>query len=77
MKIEVYGSGCAKCKQTKKIMEMAAKELGLEATVESVSDMAAMMAKGIASTPAIAVDGKIVSTGKAPSLEQAKKLLQP
>ncbi len=76
MKIEVYGSGCAKCKQTKKVMEMAAKELGLEATVEAVSDIASIMANGIVSTPAIAVDGKIVSTGRAPSLEQAKQILQ-
>lgn len=76
MKVEVFGSGCPRCKQTEKVMKMAVEELGLNAVVEKVTDMMAMMEKGIISTPAVAIDGEIVLSGKIPSLEEAKKLLK-
>ncbi|TYB98136.1 MAG: thioredoxin family protein [Kosmotoga sp.] len=75
MKIEVFGSGCPRCKQTEKIMKKAVEELGADATVEKVTDMNAIMEKGILSTPAVVVDGKVVLTGKIPSLDEAKKLI--
>jgi len=76
MKVEIFGSGCPRCKQTEKVMKMAVEELGTNATVEKVTDMMAMMEKGIISTPAVALDGEIVLSGKIPSLEEAKKLLK-
>ncbi|HNR78886.1 MAG TPA: thioredoxin family protein [Mesotoga infera] len=76
MKVEIFGSGCPRCKQTEKVMKMAVEELGTNATVEKVTDMMAMMEKGIISTPAVAIDGEIVLSGKIPSLEEAKKLLK-
>jgi len=76
MKIEVYGSGCPRCKQTEKVMKMAVEELGSDATVEKVTDMMAIMEKGVVSTPAVAIDGKIVLSGKIPSIEEAKKLIK-
>ncbi len=76
MKIEVYGSGCPRCKQTEKVMKMAVEELGSDATVEKVTDMMVIMEKGVVSTPAIAIDGKIVLSGKIPSIEEAKKLIK-
>jgi small redox-active disulfide protein 2 len=75
MKVEIFGSGCPRCKQTEKVMKMAVEELGTNATVEKVTDMMAMMEKGIISTPAVAIDGEIVLSGKIPSLEEAKRLL--
>ena len=76
MKIEVYGTGCPRCKQTEKVMKMAVEELGSDATVEKVTDMMVIMEKGVVSTPAIAIDGKIVLSGKIPSIEEAKKLIK-
>lgn len=76
MKIEVYGTGCPRCKQTEKVMKMAVEELGSDATVEKVTDMMAIVEKGVVSTPAIAIDGKIVLSGKIPSIEEAKKLIK-
>ncbi|SSC12690.1 conserved protein of unknown function [Mesotoga infera] len=76
MKVEIFGSGCPRCKQTEKVMKMAVEELGTNATVEKVTDMMVMMEKGIISTPAVAIDGEIVLSGKIPSLEEAKKLLK-
>ncbi len=76
MKIEIFGSGCPRCKQTEKIMKMAVEEMGSDATVEKVTDMMIIMEKGIVSTPAVAVDGKIVLSGKIPSLDEAKRLIK-
>ena len=76
MQIEIFGSGCPRCKQTEKIMKMAVEEMGSDATVEKVTDMMIIMEKGIVSTPAVAVDGKIVLSGKIPSLDEAKRLIK-
>ena len=46
MKVEVFGSGCPRCKQTEKVMKMAVEELGLNAVVEKVTDMMAMNNSG-------------------------------
>jgi len=74
-KVEVFGKGCARCKQTIKIMDMAIKELGVDAVVEKVEDINEIVSRGIVATPAVAVDGKVVLMGKIPTLEEAKKLL--
>ncbi|PNQ05130.1 redox-active disulfide protein 2 [Mesotoga sp. SC_NapDC3] len=76
MKIEIFGSGCPRCKQTEKIMKKAVKELGSDAEVDKVTDMMAIMEKGIVSTPAVAIDGKIVLSGKIPSIDEAKRLIK-
>lgn len=75
MKIEVLGSGCAKCKQTHRIMEKALKEEGVNAQLLYVTDVAEIVSRGIVSTPAIVIDGQVVLSGKVPSLEEAKKLI--
>jgi len=75
MKIEVFGSGCPRCKQTEKIIKKAVEELGADGTVEKVTDMNKIMEKGILSTPAVVIDGKVVLTGRIPSLDEAKKLI--
>ena len=76
MKIEIFGSGCPRCKQTEKIMKMAVEELDSDAIIEKVTDMMAIMEKGIVSTPAVAIDGKIVLSGKIPSIDEAKRLIK-
>ncbi|MFN4268634.1 MAG: thioredoxin family protein [Fervidobacterium pennivorans] len=74
-KVEVLGSGCPKCKQTVKIMEMAVAELGIDAKVEKVDDINEIISRGVVTTPAVAIDGKVVLSGKVPTLEEAKALL--
>ncbi|HBJ80734.1 thioredoxin family protein [Pseudothermotoga sp.] len=75
-KIEILGKGCARCKQTEKIVRMALEELNVDAVIEKVEDIAEIIARGVVSTPAIAVNGKIVLSGKIPTLEEEKKLIQ-
>jgi len=55
---------------------MAIEELGSEAVVEKVQDINEIISRGVFSTPAVAIDGKIVVSGRIPSLEEVKKFLQ-
>ena len=80
MMIEVFGPGCARCKQTAKIMELAleqlGRELGEDAMVQKVEDMRAGALRGVMTTPAVAIDGRIVSQGKIPTIDEAKSWIQ-
>ncbi|MCD8351057.1 MAG: thioredoxin family protein, partial [Planctomycetaceae bacterium] len=53
----------------------AAQELGIEYDLEKVTDIKAIMGYGVMMTPALAIDGKVVATGKVLSVEETKKLL--
>lgn len=64
MKIQILGTGCAKCKQLTANAEQAVKEMGLDAEIEKVSEIADIMKFGVMMTPALAVDGKVKSVGK-------------
>ena len=78
MKIEVYGTGCAKCHATIGNAQKAVKELGLEqeAEVVEVKDVKAITAKGIFLTPGVVIDGVKVSEGRIPSPEEIKKWIK-
>jgi len=76
MKIKIYGSGCAKCKQTEKVFKNAVEELQIEAEVEKVTDMMEIMNSGIVSTPGVSIDDEVVLTGKVPKIEEAKEIIK-
>jgi small redox-active disulfide protein 2 len=76
MEIKVYGSGCPKCKKVYAAFEEAIKETGADATVVKVQDMSEIINKGFAATPAVEIDGKVVSTGKVLSKQKASQLLK-
>lgn len=62
MRITVYGSGCKRCKA---LYESACEAVrGKDVEVEYVTNMAQVAAAGVMSTPALAVDGRVVSTGR-------------
>ncbi|MGA2137662.1 MAG: thioredoxin family protein [Verrucomicrobiia bacterium] len=75
MKIQILGTGCAKCKKLTENAEAAAKELGVPYELEKVTDIQQIMAFRVMMTPALVVDGKIVSSGKVPAVDELKKLL--
>lgn len=75
MKIEVLGSGCPRCKQTYKIMQMAIEELNEKVDLVYVTDINEIISKGVMTTPAVTVNGKIVMSGKIPTLEEAKQFI--
>lgn len=73
MKIEILGSGCAKCKKTKEIVEQAVAELGVDAEVVKVEDINAALDYGVMITPAVVVDGDVKIAGKIPAIETVKE----
>jgi small redox-active disulfide protein 2 len=75
MKIEILGMGCAKCKQLVKNAEAAIKELDLTAEIVKVDDMGKIVAYGVMMTPALVVDGKVVSSGKLLNKDDIKKAI--
>lgn len=74
--IQVMGPGCGKCEKLKTNAQVAAKELGLDAQVEKVTDINVMVGFGIMATPALVVDGVVKSVGKVLSVDELKQLLQ-
>ncbi len=75
MKIQILGTGCPKCKTLMANAEVAVKALGIEAQFEKVDQIADIMKMGVMITPALAVNGKVVSAGKVLSADDIKKLL--
>ena len=74
-KLQVLGTGCPKCKMLAANLEAAAQELGIEYTLEKVTDLNEIMAFGVMMTPALAVDGEVKLAGKAPTANELKELL--
>lgn len=75
MRIQVLGTGCAKCRQLTANAERAVAELALDVPVEKVEDLREIMRLGVMTTPALAVDGKVRSAGKVLSPDEVKALL--
>ena len=73
--LQILGTGCPKCQKLTENTEAAAKELGVPYQLEKVKDIAQIMAFGVTTTPALAVDGKVKVAGKVPSVNEIKKLL--
>jgi small redox-active disulfide protein 2 len=76
MKIQVLGTGCAKCKKLMSSVETAVADLDIDAEIEKVEDIQQIAQMGVMSTPALAIDGDVVSTGKALTPDQIKAHLQ-
>jgi small redox-active disulfide protein 2 len=75
-KIEILGTGCAKCKTLEKIVNDVVATLDGQFEVVKVDDIQEIMAYNVMSTPGLVIDGEVVSTGKVPSAHEIKELLQ-
>ncbi len=75
MKLQILGTGCAKCVKLAKVTGMVADELQLEYELEKVTDINEIMSFGVMMTPALVIDGKVELVGIIPSLEKMKKIL--
>lgn len=74
-KIQVLGTGCAKCSKLVEIAEIAAKALGLEYQIEKITDLPKIMSFGVMMTPALVVDGVVKVSGKVPTMEEIKRMI--
>jgi small redox-active disulfide protein 2 len=75
MKIQILGSGCAKCRQLTAVAEQAANDMSIEYELEKVTDVRRYADFGVMFTPALVVDGAVKVSGRVPSLDETKKLL--
>ncbi|TAL17787.1 thioredoxin family protein [bacterium] len=76
MKIEVLGTGCAKCNKLYEAAKEAVQKSGVQAQITKVDDLAQIMKYGVMVTPALVVDGKVVVSGKVPSQEEIARFLK-
>ena len=67
MMIEVLGTGCAKCNKLETMARTAADKLGLPYEITHVRDINAIVQRGVMIPPALAIDGRIVVSGRLPS----------
>ena len=68
--IKVLGTGCAKCKKLESLAIVAMKTADVEADLEKVEDLDAIMSYDILATPALVVNGEVVSAGRLPSVDE-------
>lgn len=71
----VLGPGCAKCKETYRVVERVIGENNLDVKLSKVEDIAEMMKYNIMATPAVVVDGTVKIKGHVPSVDEVKKAL--
>ena len=76
MKIEILGTGCPKCKKLMELTVEAVNETGVNAEVKKVDQINDIINYGVMITPALAIDGKVVVSGKIPSKEEIKNLIK-
>jgi small redox-active disulfide protein 2 len=74
-KIEVLGPGCSRCKETYRIVQEVVADAGLEVEVVKDESIERMMALGLMATPGVAVDGKVVVSGRVPKPDDVRRLL--
>ncbi|MEZ5822644.1 MAG: thioredoxin family protein [Bradyrhizobium sp.] len=73
--VKVLGPGCKRCTTTAEMVQAEADKLGVAVTVEKVTDYAAIAGYGIASTPGIVIDGKVVHAGGLPKPDDLARWL--
>ena len=74
-KIEVLGPGCMRCKETFRVVQHVVEQAGLPIEVIKDESIERMMALGLMATPGVAIDGKVVISGRIPKAEEVRQLL--
>ena len=77
MKIKVVGPGCARCVSTERNVREAVKQLGIQAEIVKVTNVAEFAKKGVMFTPGVIIDGQVKFSGKIPTVDEIKKILTP
>ncbi len=74
--IEVFGTGCAKCKSLLKNVEKAVQESGVKAEIVKIDSIQEIMNRGVMMTPGLYIDGEAKAVGRVPSAEEIKKMIK-
>ena len=75
-KIQILGPGCPNCNRLADLTARVVQELGLDYELEKVTDIIKITQLGVMATPGLAVDGKVLVSGRVPSEAEIKKMLQ-
>ncbi|HPW61286.1 MAG TPA: thioredoxin family protein [Cyclobacteriaceae bacterium] len=75
LSIKILGPGCARCKSTFEVVKKAVEQTGVQADITKVEDLEGMMKYNILSTPVVVVNEQIKISGRVPTVEEIKKLL--
>ena len=76
MKLQVLGTGCPKCKKLYENVEKAIVEYGGDNTLEKITDINKIVEMGAMMTPAFAINGKLMTSGKLLNVEEIKALMK-
>ncbi len=76
MKIEVLGTGCAKCNTLEQAVRKAAEKLQIDCEIEHVTDLNRISSYGVMITPALVIDGQVKVSGKLPGQRELEDLLR-
>lgn len=72
MKIEILGTGCAKCQKLEELVNDVVKTSGVQVEITKVKDIKKIMTYGVMTTPGLVVDGEVKIAGKMPTADQIK-----
>ncbi len=75
LQVEILGTGCKKCHQLEANAKEAIASVGQEARVHHITDTMEIVKRGVMKTPALVIEGKVVSQGKVLTPEEIKPLL--
>jgi small redox-active disulfide protein 2 len=75
MKIVILGTGCPKCIKTEEVVRKVVADNNVDAEVVKVKEISEIMKYNVMMTPAVAIDGKVVISGKIPSEAEIKKAI--
>lgn len=75
MKLEILGTGCIKCKTLEEVAKQAAAKVGGFHQVVKVEDIVEIMKYNVVSTPALVIDGRVVSSGRVLSVDEVVALM--
>ncbi|MFV0381073.1 MAG: thioredoxin family protein [Breznakia sp.] len=76
VEIKILGSGCMKCNELEKITKIALLELKMSAEIEHISDFSQIAAYGVMKTPALVIDGRVVSYQKRLKIQDITDILR-
>ncbi|MCU0280721.1 MAG: thioredoxin family protein [Acidimicrobiia bacterium] len=76
MDIKILGGGCANCRALEAMAKDAIAQLGITATVEEVTDYAAIASYGVMRTPALVIDGTVFLSGRVPQKDEVRRIIE-
>ncbi len=76
MEIKILGTGCPNCKTLEKNVKLAVEELNSDASVSKVEDIVDIMSYGIMRTPGLVINGKVIVSGRVPSMNEIKDFIK-